>query len=81
MPYSKVKLKGLCLPDLQWKQVRRWAFFAKDLEEKLPLFVKPLFYDAMDEVLGPIEARKLVETELVRNYHLHAGASNKALPR
>ena len=35
-----------------------------DLEEKLLPYLRPL-YDAMDEVLGPVEARKLVETGAV----------------
>ena len=38
--------------------------FARDLEEKLLPYLRPL-YDAMDEVLGPVEARKLVETGVV----------------
>jgi phosphate starvation-inducible protein PhoH and related proteins len=40
------------------------GFLPGDLEEKLLPYLRPL-YDAMDEVLGPIEARKLVETGVV----------------
>ena len=35
-----------------------------DLEEKLLPYLRPL-YDAMDEVLGPVDARKLIETGVV----------------
>ena len=40
------------------------GFLPGDLEEKLLPYLRPL-YDAMDEVLGPIEARKLIETGVV----------------
>ena len=40
------------------------GFLPGDLEEKLLPYLRPL-YDAMDEVLGPVEARKLVETGVV----------------
>ncbi|MBL6827581.1 MAG: PhoH family protein [Opitutales bacterium] len=40
------------------------GFLPGDLEEKLLPYLRPL-YDAMDEVLGPVEARKLVETGAV----------------
>ena len=40
------------------------GFLPGDLEEKLLPYLRPL-YDAMDEVLGPIEARKLVESGVV----------------
>jgi phosphate starvation-inducible PhoH-like protein len=40
------------------------GFLPGDLEEKLLPYLRPL-YDAMDEVLGPAEARKLVETGVV----------------
>ena len=35
------------------------GFLPGDLEEKLLPYLRPL-YDAMDEVLGPVEARKLL---------------------
>ena len=37
------------------------GFLPGDLEEKLLPYLRPL-YDAMDEVLGPVEARKLVDS-------------------
>lgn len=40
------------------------GFLPGDLEEKLLPYLRPL-YDAMDEVLGPIEARKLIESGVV----------------
>ena len=40
------------------------GFLSGDLEEKLLPYLRPL-YDAMDEVLGPVDARKLVETGVV----------------
>lgn len=40
------------------------GFLPGDLEEKLLPYLRPL-YDAMDEVLGPVEARKLIETGVV----------------
>lgn len=40
------------------------GFLPGDLEEKLLPYLRPL-YDAMDEVLGPVEARKLVDTGVV----------------
>ncbi len=40
------------------------GFLPGDLEEKLLPYLRPL-YDAMDEVLGPVDARKLVETGVV----------------
>lgn len=40
------------------------GFLPGDLVEKLLPYLRPL-YDAMDEVLGPIEARKLIETGVV----------------
>lgn len=40
------------------------GFLPGDLKEKLLPYLRPL-YDAMDEVLGPIEARKLIETGVV----------------
>lgn len=40
------------------------GFLPGDLEEKLLPYLRPL-YDTMDEVLGPIEARKLIETGVV----------------
>lgn len=40
------------------------GFLPGDLEEKLLPYLRPL-YDAMDEVLGPVEARKLVESGVV----------------
>jgi len=40
------------------------GFLPGDLEEKLLPYLRPL-YDAMDEVLGPVEARKLVEAGVV----------------
>tara|TARA_Y100000588_G_scaffold199775_1_gene213546 strand:+ start:157 stop:1113 length:957 start_codon:yes stop_codon:yes gene_type:complete len=40
------------------------GFLPGDLEEKLLPYLRPL-YDAMDEVLGSVEARKLVETGVV----------------
>lgn len=40
------------------------GFLPGDLEEKLLPYLRPL-YDAMDDVLGPVEARKLVETGVV----------------
>ena len=40
------------------------GFLPGDLEEKLLPYLRPL-YDAMDEVLGPVESRKLVETGVV----------------
>ena len=40
------------------------GFLPGDLEEKLLPYLRPL-YDAMDEVLGPMEARKLIETGVV----------------
>jgi phosphate starvation-inducible protein PhoH and related proteins len=40
------------------------GFLPGDLEEKLLPYLRPL-YDAMDEVLGPIEARKLIEAGVV----------------
>ncbi len=40
------------------------GFLPGDLEEKLLPYLRPL-YDAMDEVLGPADARKLVETGVV----------------
>ena len=40
------------------------GFLPGDLEEKLLPYLRPL-YDAMDETLGPLEARKLVESGVV----------------
>lgn len=40
------------------------GFLPGDLEEKLLPYLRPL-YDAMDEVLGPVDARKLIETGVV----------------
>jgi phosphate starvation-inducible protein PhoH and related proteins len=40
------------------------GFLPGDLEEKLLPYLRPL-YDAMDEVLGPVEARKLIEAGVV----------------
>ena len=40
------------------------GFLPGDLEEKLLPYLRPL-YDAMDDVLGPVEAKKLVETGVV----------------
>jgi phosphate starvation-inducible PhoH-like protein len=40
------------------------GFLPGDLEEKLLPYLRPL-YDAMDEVLGPVESRKLIETGVV----------------
>ena len=40
------------------------GFLPGDLEEKLLPYLRPL-YDAMDEVLGPVEARKLVDSGVV----------------
>ncbi|MDC0158072.1 PhoH family protein [Verrucomicrobia bacterium] len=40
------------------------GFLPGDLEEKLLPYLRPL-YDAMDEVLGPVEARNLVEAGVV----------------
>ena len=40
------------------------GFLPGDLEEKLLPYLRPL-YDAMDEVLGPVESRKLVDTGVV----------------
>lgn len=40
------------------------GFLPGDLEEKLLPYLRPL-YDAMDEVLGPVEARKLIESGVV----------------
>ncbi len=40
------------------------GFLPGDLEEKLLPYLRPL-YDAMDEVLGPNEARKLIESGVV----------------
>ena len=40
------------------------GFLPGDLEEKLLPYLRPL-YDAMDDVLGPVEARKLVEAGVV----------------
>ena len=40
------------------------GFLPGDLEEKLLPYLRPL-YDSMDEVLGPVEARKLVEMGVV----------------
>ena len=41
------------------------GFLPGDLEEKLLPYLRPL-YDAMDEVLGPVEARKLIEAGVVK---------------
>ena len=40
------------------------GFLPGDLEETLLPYHRPL-YDAMDEVLGPVDARKLIETGVV----------------
>ena len=40
------------------------GFLPGDLEEKLLPYLRPL-YDAMDETLGPLEARKLMESGVV----------------
>ena len=63
MPCWKEVCKKSFWQDRRWKQERH-GISPGDLEEKLLPYLRPL-YDAMDEVLGPVEARKLIETGVV----------------
>ena len=59
---GKVQRRVLARPAVEAGEAL--GFLPGDLEEKLLPYLRPL-YDAMDDVLGPVEARKLVEAGVV----------------